>query len=306
MTKRKIEIGGDVVCFGKGGLVPLDYFPHRFRAALKNFDDIIKDANCHTRRLEQEGARLDKNKFRDIAEVSQFLDRVIRWGGSMGNKIFWMIEEHKSRPAIVENIPRAAELLHKGALSAALEIITEPKGLGISFGSKILRMLNPEKVGVYDSVLYEHLPYPYTIPGWDEFCRDCKAVAEELERRGIKNSERDKGEWFAADVEAVIFDCFHVGKPDFKKYPITGRKDRERRFTWEPGDLLVVNLRVAVRQLPMKDMVKLFGEETFKKILEGADGPHYTLAGEEANVPMLQELYGKKKFDDIVKPERLW
>ena len=217
MTKEKIEIDSNIVRFGKGGYISLDDFPNRFSAAVKKFDDSVKDANCHTRRLEQEGARLTKsamsqNKSSDKAEVSQFLDRVIRWGGSMGNKIFWMIEEHKSRPAIVENIPRAAELLHKGALSAALEIITEPKGLGISFGSKILRMLNPEKVGVYDSVLYEHLPYPYTIPGWDEFCRDCKTVAEELERRGIKNPERKNGKWFVADVEVVIFG--HYWKSD--------------------------------------------------------------------------------------------
>ena len=216
MTKEKIEIDSNIVRFGKDGYISLDDFPNRFSAAVKKFDDSVKDANCHTRRLEQEGARLDKNKFRDKAEVSQFLDRVIRWGGSMGNKIFWMIEEHKSRPAIVENIPRAAELLHKGALSAALEIITEPKGLGISFGSKILRMLNPEKVGVYDKVLAEGLANSKSaapsISRWINFCDDCATVAAELKKRGIKNPERKNGKWFVADVEVVIFG--HYWKSD--------------------------------------------------------------------------------------------
>ena len=224
MTKEKIEIDSNIVRFGKGGYISLDDFPNRFSAAVKKFDDSVKDANCHTRRLEQEGARLTKsamsqNKSFDKAEVSQFLDRVIRWGGSMGNKIFWMIDtKYKSRERIIKSIPVAARFLNEGKFQEAINkiILPKPCGLGVSFGSKILRMLNPEKVGVYDKVLAEGLANSKSaapsISRWINFCDDCATVAAELKKRGIKNPERKNGKWFVADVEVVIFG--HYWKSD--------------------------------------------------------------------------------------------
>ena len=210
MTKEKIEIDSNIVRFGKGGYISLDDFPNRFSATINAFDKekcIRKNSNYRTFSVEKEGARLAKNKFADKKATSLFIDNVLGWGGSYGNLIRAKIKHFKSRGRIIKSIPVAARFLNEGEFQKAINkiILPKPCGLDVSFGSKILRMLNPEKVGVYDSVLYEHLPYPYTIPGWDEFCRDCKAVAEELERRGIKNPERKNGKWFVADVEVVIF-----------------------------------------------------------------------------------------------------
>ena len=221
MTKEKIEIDSNIVRFGKGGYISLDDFPNRFSATINAFDKdecIINHSNYRTFSVEKEGARLAKNKFADKKATSLFIDNVLGWGGKTGNKVRGMIKKYKSREQIIKSIPVAARFLNEGEFQEAINEITFPKpcGLGVSFGSKILRMLNPEKVGVYDKVLAEGLANSKSaapsISRWINFCDDCATVAAELKKRGIKNPERKNGKWFVADVEVVIFG--HYWKSD--------------------------------------------------------------------------------------------
>ena len=221
MTKEKIEIDSNIVRFGKGGYISLDDFPNRFSATINAFDKekcIRKNSNYRTFSVEKEGARLAKNKFTDKKATSLFIDNVLGWGGSYGNLIRAKIKHFKSRGRIIKSIPVAARFLNEGEFQKAINkiILPKPCGLDVSFGSKILRMLNPEKVGVYDKVLAEGLANSKSaapsISRWINFCDDCATVAAELKKRGIKNPERKNGKWFVADVEVVIFG--HYWKSD--------------------------------------------------------------------------------------------
>ena len=221
MTKEKIEIDSNIVRFGKGGYISLDDFPNRFSATINAFDEdecIRKNSDYRTFSVEKEGARLAKNKFADKKATSLFIDNVLGWGGSYGNLIRAKIKHFKSRGRIIKSIPVAARFLNEGKFQEAINeiILPKPCGLDVSFGSKILRMLNPEKVGVYDKILAKRLANSKSalpsISRWINFCDDCATVAAELKKRGIKNPERKNGKWFVADVEVVIFG--HYWKSD--------------------------------------------------------------------------------------------
>lgn len=208
--KRKIEIKGGSVKFTKGGVL-LRGFPEMFRYTIKQFDEI--PCERHTLVLEQEGARLVKSGFADKKAISCFLDNVFGWGGKTGDRVRGLIDtRYKSRDAVVRAIPKAVKYLQSGNMKEAIEKMIEPKGLSVSYGSKILRMLLPQTVVVYDSILaVEFGESDPSIRGWVNLCRDCQDVAKELNRRGKNNPLRKNGEWYAADVEAVVFQRIREG-----------------------------------------------------------------------------------------------
>ncbi len=155
--------------------------------------------------VENEGASLLKDGLDDVQRINEFVRNVFVWGGTTGNRVRGLVYKYQTEEEVAKVVAESARMLQKGDLESAIDEITSIKGLHISFGSKVLRMLSPQQAGVYDSIMAAEFSYPLEADGYVEFCADCKAVADELKKRGIKSNHRENGEWFVADVEAVIF-----------------------------------------------------------------------------------------------------
>ncbi len=214
-----ITIKNGSVCLGNSHVINMK----RFTKLYEGF--VGKGTGKDTAKIEEEGTSLLlKDNLSDekrIKSTNEFARRVFRWGGPTGNIVHWMVyhkrgNKNEAEDKVKEVVTNLAELLRdaklksafdeelSNALNEALKEVTSIYGLGISYGSKILRMLLPEKAGAYDSILRKKLPAYRGIEGYVEFCDACQKVADALKNRGIK-SHRKNDEWFVADVEAAIY-----------------------------------------------------------------------------------------------------
>ncbi len=203
-----ITIKNNSICIGNNFVIEMEDFPKHY----ERFGKV--DTGDTTAGIENEGTSLLKDGLDDMQRINDFVRSVFDWGGNSGNRVRGNLDRYQKEEGITKEefakvVADSARMLKNGDLEAAINNIISIKGLDISYGSKILRMLSPEQVGVYDSILEGELSYPFDAEGFVQFCADCKAVADELKKLGIK-SHRENGEWFVADVEAVIF---HVIRP---------------------------------------------------------------------------------------------
>ncbi len=206
----RIEIKDNSVCLGNGHVIEMEDFPKYYRC-------FVKANGSTTADVESLGASLVKGGLGDVKRTKDFVWEVCRWGGSTGYRIRGNLCKHQRNGAFTKKrfanvVADSARMLQNGDLESAINKITDIKGLRISYGSKILRMLLPQQAGAYDGILQTMLS-SYIKSGYAEFCADCKMVANELNTRGIESPHaklkikgpRKNGEWFVADVEAVIF-----------------------------------------------------------------------------------------------------
>ncbi len=203
----RIEINNDSVCLGNGHVIKMEDFPGLYR----EFCDAEKKAGTiSTADTEKAGVDILKDGLDNVECANIFVRKVFEWGGITGKKVGGNLYKHQTEKTVAKVVAESARILQNGDLESAIKKITSIKYLGISYGSKILRMLSPQQAGVYDSILYKNFSYRET-DGYVEFCDDCKTVADELKKLGIK-SHRENREWFVADVEAVIFHFFYDPK----------------------------------------------------------------------------------------------
>lgn len=150
----------------------------------------------------------------------RFCERVTKWGGRTGGFVRCGVKKNEPNE-VVGAIRLAGGLLSQGNAEGAIGEIVSLPGLGISYGSKILRMLAPEVAGVYDNKLNDRLELisdmnrengPQKQKDFEAyacFCRKCGEIADALNDKQIANEARQKREkgdkWLVADVEAVLF-----------------------------------------------------------------------------------------------------
>lgn len=156
--------------------------------------------------VEAAGRRLIDSGFPEV-ECADFIGRVAAWGGYAG--IGGRVVKGNTPTAISGAFRTAVALLDAESpdLGAALRTVNGLKGLGTpSFASKHLRFLSPRLCPVFDDYLRVILPYSFGPRGYAAFASDCSALASALTARGAANPwpGRD-GEWYAADVEAAIY-----------------------------------------------------------------------------------------------------
>ena len=201
--RDKFEVVGDAVCLPNGKKIPLRYFP----CLRDEWESKNPTIPC-----EEKGAALVKNGFADKKAVSVFLDEVIRWTGPRGATVIEQIDHlYHSREEVIQSIQNAYNPLKSGksekCFKKAFDKITKPDGLSSVTGSAILRMLHPEKGAMHSKKIVEWKwgNYPDTKKGWFDILNDYEKVADELNERRIKNSERKSGKWFVADVAAAMW-----------------------------------------------------------------------------------------------------
>lgn len=142
-----------------------------------------------------------------VGEVIPFVIDVLDWGGKTGSRVRGNLFKHNSDEEIAYAMGKSAQFLQEGKLREAIETITDSLvHMKLGYGSKMLRMMSPQQAAaVRDGYLGKIFDYPDNEDGYVNFCRDCRKVAKALEREQVKNPFRIKGEWYVADVEAVIF-----------------------------------------------------------------------------------------------------
>ena len=209
--KVKIQECNNCVCG-----IPLTEFPEGYVLYHKGIEQHTKIlVMC----LERSGAELLKrclapagseNSDKFLSDIKIFIKAVLRWGGKQCLAKFPKI--CRSEKNVADAICEAAVGLENNDLALAVKILCEVDGISISIGSKILRIMSPEKAGAFDiKVLRTHLSYGkrdgYSddYAGYAAFCEHCREMAVKLNRRHIKHPIRGDSQWRAADVESVIY-----------------------------------------------------------------------------------------------------
>ena len=159
-----------------------------------------------TKYLELEAINLKSTNFNE-EQLGKFIRHVCIWGGyaGIGARIlsqnpFIYIKNH------FINAMKILDTINPDVKKALLEI-NNIRNLGSpSFASKHLRFLKPDICPILDSIISDKLDYEYDAQGYKCLSDDCLIVADKLQAAGIFNPmERDRGRWFAADVEMAIF-----------------------------------------------------------------------------------------------------
>jgi len=196
MLDERLIVGGDSVCMS---FFKLQDFPDKY----KEWHDNLKKEPFP---IEKEGALLLETDFSEVERVAGFIDEVFAWGGRTYGRVRHKIYKEQDEEEFINMVGEAAVPLREGNVKEAIEKIMKVKGLAMSYGSKILRMLAPQHAAVYDSVLAGWFSYSDADPThYAEFCNDCRLISEELKKKNIKHPIRENGEWFIADVEATVF-----------------------------------------------------------------------------------------------------
>ena len=186
---KSISVGGETICFRD---FPALY--GKFLGATGNTPDI-----------ECEGAKLmNLHRFGDRRAYC-FVLSILAWGGSRGAQIRGNLSryygsETKIQSGLAQAVRDTVHSLKTGSCADAIQTITGHKGFQTPFGSKVLRMLAPERAVVYDNVLNRKMKLGWGRFAYGEFCDSCVLLAGELNKRKI-GARR----WKAADVEAVIY-----------------------------------------------------------------------------------------------------
>ncbi len=227
------------VCVGNDSVIIMKNFPELY---LEFCEYAKTEASISTADAESEGADVlkhIKNGLHDPKLINAFVNNVINWGGKTRGLVRMQVYPKKNKSGqeseqyqaknkikVAKIVANSAKFLLCNNLKSAINNIAliktnSVKGLDMSYGSKILRMLLPEDAGAYDKILRNNLSYPFNAKGYVEFCSACKDVANELKKLGIKSphdeidasNSRKNGEWYVADVEAVIYHyCRHYKK----------------------------------------------------------------------------------------------
>lgn len=167
------------------------------------------------RSLEERGAWMAAEGVVEVPPT-EFLREVIAWGG--GGNVRARFEAELGRVNLLERFNVVLQNL--GDPGKAIEAALELPGLGLTYGSKVLRFLRPDIHGSLDEQIRKHLArsddlmpiYRYSWQrGYVAFQERCTGLIAELEQRGIDRPEcglargKSKTGWRVADVEMALF-----------------------------------------------------------------------------------------------------
>ena len=156
--------------------------------------------NATTVETEKKAQDLIANDF-PVQQTSDFVDAVVSWG--RGFRIKNRVLSTNSSMEIRERVRNAHAFTSQDKIEAALVEIQKLNYLSVSFGSKHLKFLDPDRHVVLDSVISRTLGYPLTTDGYLRFVADCHTVRNRLI---ATNTLRHDGQPFrVADVEQAIY-----------------------------------------------------------------------------------------------------
>ncbi|WP_244988708.1 hypothetical protein [Pseudomonas qingdaonensis] len=169
------------------------------------------------RSLEERGAWIAAERRIDLPPT-EFLREVIAWGG--GGSVRARFEAELGQVNLLERFNVVLQNLDEP--SRAIEAALDLPGLGLTYGTKVLRFLRPDIHGSLDEQIRKHLAesgdlmaiHHYSWKrGYVTFQARCTAIVAELDQRGIERPEcglargASRTGWRVADVEMALFAC---------------------------------------------------------------------------------------------------
>ncbi len=157
----------------------------------------------NTQRIEAYGSALSAGGF-TFPNCGLFIRDVCRWGGYAG--IAGRVLNANTTQYIMVSFSAA---VRAGSVTASLRNINVVKNLGTpSFASKHLRMIDPNRFPVLDSILANALGYSFSTSGYGAFAQDCATLVAALASSGITHPFHHA--WRVGDVETAIFACLQL------------------------------------------------------------------------------------------------
>jgi len=178
--------------------IPWDEFTDLFRAFIREEPRTIA--------IEEMGRAIRETQFADQQEVDNFVKKVCRWGGYP--PIAARVLQNNTPEQITTAFRNAtARLTNQNPdVGCALEEIDTLDGLDVSFASKHLRLLFPERCPVLDSIISNRMFYKKSLEEYRRFASHCAMIAATLTQEHIENPVGQRqGWWYTADVEASLY-----------------------------------------------------------------------------------------------------
>ena len=173
--------------------------------------------------LETRFAWLKRNHVAEKTASIYLIREMIQWGGSQ-NGVLQKFDDRLGEVNLFDTIAKV--IAHLNSAGKAIEAALAMPGMGLTYASKLLRFLDPEKYGALDSrvrgALEErapeaNLPKIYDvndrsmINGYEAFIGYLESLAQQLEAAGIVRPKCDlpmgtsATGWRAADIEMALF-----------------------------------------------------------------------------------------------------
>jgi hypothetical protein len=170
------------------------------------FPDLLRwhyEEGYDPRQIERQALNLADSDS-PIEQTAEFVRAVCAWGNYRG--VAGRVLKNNKADVIASAFRSALALLKQDMVAEALCHVTDLRGLGISFGSKHLKFLDPARAVVLDSIISGRLGYPLTIDGYIEFLADCHALLEKVTAANVEYpfSHHQPG-WRVSEMEMVIF-----------------------------------------------------------------------------------------------------
>ena len=178
----------------------------RLEIQLDEFPQLLQLGIDEGRLFETESLAQDliRDDFPESAS-RDFVKAVCLWGGDprRGGKVI-----RRNSPQEISSALRNAYLCSRGnELREALHAITALAGLAVSFGSKHLKFLDPNKHVVLDSIISERLGYTRDIEGngYLAWVATCNAFLKIVRANRINYPPNGPNGWRVSDIEMAIF-----------------------------------------------------------------------------------------------------
>jgi hypothetical protein len=139
-----------------------------------------------------------------------FVRLVYAWGGARPPNYVRIYEENCGDEFAL--LTRQLKCAHEQSLhnnyADAIGVLSDIGGVGISFGSKFLRFLCPDRAVVLDKNIRERCGYDETSTQYAQFVRDCSLVRDNLDEAGFRCG--GGAPWRCCDVEMAIYKYVEV------------------------------------------------------------------------------------------------
>jgi Putative 8-oxoguanine DNA glycosylase OGG-like protein len=136
-------------------------------------------------------------------ELNNFIVAVCNWGNYPGIAARVIQNNHPDDlAALFRQAYREAD---KGTVTEALATLQRVNEFGISFASKHLKFLAPNKAVVLDSIIETRLGYARNLAGYENFLTNCHLILAELQTHNIEYPGWGAKGWRVSDVEMAIF-----------------------------------------------------------------------------------------------------
>jgi len=188
--------------FTWGPIINLVEFPH----LLLTFQQRVpsRPNKPTTAEIERRASDLVKSNFANKDDLRDFIRTVCNWGGYPG--IAGRILKGSRIERIAATFQKAYRQAQGGNVVEALKTLQQTKSLrGVSFASKHLKFLAPEKAVVLDSILSGRLGYRMDVDGYARFLNDCNTILHHILAEEVKYTGWATSGWRVSDVEMAIF-----------------------------------------------------------------------------------------------------